>query len=176
MRHAAGRAFAAFAWRGHVVGIAAHAEAGKLAVDARPTRLRAFVLFEDQDAGAIAHDEAVAFAIPRALSPFRLIVAGGQRLHRAEAADRCRSGRELGAACDHRVRITVLDHAHCQADVARGGRARGDGGDVRAARAGHDRYLPRDHVDDRAGDVERRDLASATVGVFERGFLDALEA
>src|SRR5690606_21491874 len=96
--HAARRALAALAGRGHVEGVAAHAEADQLAIDARAARLRLLVVLEHQDAGAVAHDEAVALAVPGTRGLFRLVVAGGQGLHRAEAAERGRRGRVLGAA------------------------------------------------------------------------------
>src|SRR5690606_35718936 len=174
--HAARGALATLARRGHVVRVAAHAEADQLAVDARTARLGLVVVLEHEDARAVAHDEAVAALVPGPRGLLRLVVAGRQRLHRAEAAQRGRRGRVLGAAGDHRVGLAVLDHAHRQADVVGGRGARGDRGDVRTLGAGHDRDLAGDHVDDGAGHVERRDLARAALGLLERGLLDALQA
>src|SRR3546814_15811152 len=104
----------------------------QLAVDPGAARDRLVVVLEHEDAGAVAHDEAVAVAVPGARGLLRLVVAGGQRLHRAEAAERGRRGRVLGATGDHGVGVAVLDHAHRQPDVVRGGGAGGDRGDVGA--------------------------------------------
>src|SRR5690606_8891895 len=174
--HAARAALAALAGRGHVVRIAAHAEAGELRVDARTACLRPLVLLKHQDARAIAHHETVAARVPWTRSALGIVVARGPRLHRAEPAQRRWRGGELRAAGDHRVGIAVLDHARRQADVVRGRGAGRDRGDVGAARTGHDRYLPGHHVDDGAGHVERRDLSRPALVVLDGGLFDALEA
>src|SRR3546814_14847453 len=72
----------------------------QLAVDPGAARDRLVVVLEHEDAGAVAHDEAVAVAVPGARGLLRLVVAGGQRLHRAEAAERGRSEeRRVGKEC-----------------------------------------------------------------------------
>src|SRR3546814_17169065 len=96
--HAARAALAVLAGRGHVERVAAHAETGELGVDARATRLGALVFLDHQDSGAVAHDEAVAALVPRPRCLLRPVVAGSQRLHRAESADGRGRGRGLGAA------------------------------------------------------------------------------
>src|SRR5690606_14421576 len=76
--HAARRALAVLARGGHVVGVATHAEAGELGIDARAARLRALVFLHHQHAGAVAHDEAVALDVPGPRGLLRLVVAGRQ--------------------------------------------------------------------------------------------------
>jgi hypothetical protein len=73
--------------RGHVEGVGAHAEAGQLGVDLGAARLGVLVLLEHQHAGALAEHEAVAVLVPGAARRSRVVVAGGQRARRGEAAD-----------------------------------------------------------------------------------------
>src|SRR5262249_18301758 len=159
--HATRTTFAALARGGHVERIAAHAEAGQLAVDARIALLRMLVFLDHEHAGTVGQYEAVAILVPRTARLGRLIVARGQRAGRTESADRGADRRVLGAAGDHDVGVAVLDHAHRQADVVRRGRAGGHAGDVRSLQAEHDRQVARGHVDDRTGHEERGDLALA---------------
>ena len=56
-------AVAALVWGGDVVGVARHAVADHLGVDAGAARARVLQLLEHHGAGALAHDEAVAVAI-----------------------------------------------------------------------------------------------------------------
>ena len=87
--HAAEGAVAVLGRRGDVIGVAGQAVADDLGIDFRAARLGVLQLFEDDDAGALAHDEAVAVAVigPRRL--FRRVVAlGGQRAAGGEAGER----------------------------------------------------------------------------------------
>ena len=58
--HAAEGAVAIFGRRGDVIGVAGQAVADDLGVDLGAARLGVFELFQHDDAGALAHDEAVA--------------------------------------------------------------------------------------------------------------------
>ena len=64
--HHAERAVAVFRRAGDVVGVAAHAIAHDLGQNGRAAPLGEFQLFEDQNARAFAHHEAVALRDPRA--------------------------------------------------------------------------------------------------------------
>ncbi len=70
-----------------------------------PRCLRKLQFLENDDAGALAHDEAVALAIERAAGVQRIVVAGGQRPHGREAADGQRRDRRLRPARDHHVGV-----------------------------------------------------------------------
>ena len=105
----------------------------------RAALLGVLELLEDEHAGALAHDEAVAIDVERPRLAFsRLLVARRQRAHRVEAADAERRDRRLGAAGDHRVGVAALDEPHRLADRVRARRARRHVRQVRplAARSG----------------------------------------
>ena len=174
--HAARGAVAVLAGGGHVVGVGTGAEAGQLGVDARAASAGVLVLLQHQDAGAVAEHEAVAPGVPRARGALGFVVAGGHGLHRAEAAHRGRRGAALGATGDHHVGIAVLDHAHGHADGVVGGGAGRHRREIGALEAADDAQLARQHVDDGAGHVERRDLARPALQELGRLLLDAEDA
>src|SRR5207249_586905 len=82
--HAAERAVAVLARRGHVEGICRDAVAGQLAVNPRPPRPGVLVLLEHHGAGALAQHEAVALLVPRTARSGRVVVARGKRPARGE--------------------------------------------------------------------------------------------
>src|SRR5690606_29086302 len=175
--HALARALAVFRRRGDVIGIAALAHADQLAVDLRAARLGVFVFLQHQHAGAVGQHEAVAVLVPGTRSALGIVVAGGQRARRAEAADAQRGRGMFRTAGNHDVGVAVLDDPGGVTDVMRGRRARGDDGEVRALEAVHDRQVARDHVDDAARNEERRDLLRAAVfRDQQRGVLDRMNA
>ena len=61
--HGARAAFAAGRWGGHVVGVGGVAVAGDLTVNPRAARLGVLEGLQHDDAGAFAHDEAVAVGV-----------------------------------------------------------------------------------------------------------------
>jgi hypothetical protein len=159
-----------------VEGIAAHAEAGQLGVDLRAARPGMFVLFEHHDAGALAHDEAVAILVPGTGSSRRIVVARGQGLGRSEAAHGQRRHSRLGAAANHRVGIAVLDHPRRQADRVQARGAGRDHGNVGPLEAEHDRQVARDHVADGARNEEGRNLARTARQIVVVRILDHRQA
>src|SRR5690606_25892110 len=90
--HAAAAALAILAGRGHVPGVATHAEAGQLTIDAGAALHGMLVVLDHQYPGAVGQHEAVTVPVPRPAGAFGLVVAGGQRTRRAEAADRGADG------------------------------------------------------------------------------------
>ena len=154
-------ACAIFRRRGDVIRIAAHAETDQLGVDSRAAGPSVFEFLEHHDAAAIGRDEAVTITIPGPGGLGGGIISGGQRLRLAEAADAERGHRHLRAAGEDHIGIAVLDRAHAEADGMGGGGAGRHHAEVRAAQAVLDRQVPGDHVDDRARNEERRDLARA---------------
>ena len=87
-RHAAEGAVAILGRRGDVVGVAGQAVADDLGIDLGAARLGVLQLFENDDAGALAHDEAVAVAVIGARGLFRACRCG-----RSTAPGRRRSRR-----------------------------------------------------------------------------------
>ena len=160
--HAAHRAFAVFARRGDVVRVGAHAVARELAVDARAARL-----------ARARTPRARACRRPRPArsrraptSHGRLAVAGSSlRVDSARAAQKppTPSG-DTVASAPPAIITSASPYSMSRAgfaDAMVGGRARRHDREVRALEAVHDRKLARDHVDDRARDEERRNLARA---------------
>src|SRR5687768_1370755 len=82
--HRAHGALATLRWRGDVKRIVRGPVAGQLGVDAGAPGARMALRLQDDDAAALAHDEAVAVAVEGPRGPFRLVVAGGKRFHRGE--------------------------------------------------------------------------------------------
>ena len=131
--HAAIGAVAVLGRRGDVIGVARHAVADDLGVDLGAARFGVLELLEHDDAGAFAHDEAVAVLVigaRRLLGP--IVEAGRQRAAGGEAGDRDAADRRFGAAGDHHVGIAQRDQPRGVADGVRAGRAGGDDGVVRA--------------------------------------------
>src|SRR6185295_11940260 len=92
--------------RRDVVGVRARAVARDLGVDARTPSPRVLELLEDDDARPFADDEAVASRGEGAARTLRLLVAGRERAHRAEARDA-----ELGEDRFHAARDRHVDGA-----------------------------------------------------------------
>ncbi len=162
--------------RGHVVGVAAHAEAGHFGVDACAARTGVFVVLEHHHAGTLAKDEAIAILVPRPARAGGVVVARRQRTRRGEAADAERRHRPLGTARHHHVDVTVHDHARGLADRVQTGRTRGHHGEVGPLDPVKDRQVPGNHVDDRARNEEGRDLARPGFRHHGVGFLDQRQA
>src|SRR5438552_2385334 len=105
------------------------------------------------------------------------VVARGERLRLAEAAETAARGGHFPAARDDEVGVAVLNGAHAEPDGVRRGGAGGDHAEIRALQAKTDREMTADHVDDGGGHEERRDPARAhplqVLAVFR---LDGAEA
>src|SRR5205823_8428047 len=106
------RAFAAVGRLHHRVRVRRGAVADDLAIDVRAALLRGLQLLEDQDAGALGDDEAVAPGVERPRRARRLLVARRERAHGVEAADAERRDGRLAAAGEHGVAVAALNRAH----------------------------------------------------------------
>ena len=62
-----------------MIGVGGEAVAGQLGEDVRAALLGVLEFLDDDDAGAFAHDEAVAVLVEGPRGAFRLVVAGAQR-------------------------------------------------------------------------------------------------
>ena len=141
-----GRAAAVRGRGAEVIGIRADAVADEFGVDFRTAFFGVFEFLDDDDAGAFAHDEAVAVFIEGAGSAFGIVVAGAERLHVGETAEAHRQDGGFGTAADEAVGIAEFDDAPGLADVVVGGGAGGDDDHVRSREAEF-------HGNDAAGDV-----------------------
>src|ERR1044071_9941837 len=120
-------------------------------------------LLEDEHAGPLADDEAVAILVEGTAGARRLVVARGQRPQLAEAADAHRTDGRLAAAGNHRVGVAALDDLVGVADGVRRGRAGRAGRRVGPFRAEADRHLARREIDDGRRNEEGRPPARTAV-------------
>src|SRR5215203_4224366 len=175
--HAAIGAVAVLGRRGDVVGIARQAVADHLGVDPGAPRLRVRVLLEHDDAGALAHDEAVAVAIVGARGAGRIVVeVRRQRPAGGKAGERKPVDRRFRAAGEHDLGVAIGDEPRGVADRVRAGRAGGHDGVVRALEPVLDRDVARGEVDEPTRDEERRDAPRALLVQRDRGVIDAADA
>ena len=174
-RHAH-RALGAFAVRRRlreVVRVARGAVAGDLGVDLRAALLRSLERLEDEDAGALAAEEAVTSLVEGAACLLRLFVAARERVHRLEAADADRRDRRFGAAGDHHLSATATNPFERLAERVCAARACARVAVARAAEPVRHRDLPggevRDDTRDRVGaDLLRSLVDDRLLGLFER--------
>ncbi len=160
--HAAEGAVAVLGRRGDVVGVAGHAVADDLGVDLRAALLGVLEFLEHDDAGALAHDEAVAVLVPRPRRLLRRVVeAASTGARGGEAGDAEPADRRLGAAGDHHVGIVPHDHPRRVADRVRAGGAGGDHRMVGPLEAVADRDMAAGEVDQRRRNEERAELAAS---------------
>ena len=82
--------------RGDVIGVARQAIADDLGINLGAARLGVLIFLEHDDAGALAHHEAVAILVIGAAGLFRLVVEiGAERARLGEAGDTERADRRL---------------------------------------------------------------------------------
>ena len=174
--HGAVAAFAFGSHAGHVEGIGRQAVADDFGEDLCAAGFGELQIFEDEDSGAFADDEAVTILVEGARGVGGVVIAGGERTHGGEACNAKRSDGGFGAAGDHGVGVAALDDAEGVADGVGAGGAGGCRGLVGAARAVLDGNVSGGEVDDRAGDEEGRDLAGTAIEQVDVFALDDVEA
>ena len=160
--HGAVAAVAVLRRRGDVIGVARQAVAHDLGIDLGAALLGVLVLFEHDDAGALAHDEAVAVLVPRPRGRGRRVVEAGRQ--RAQAAKPAMPMRQIAASAPPATITSAslqLDQARGVADRMGAGRAGRDHRVVRALEAVLDRDLAGGEVDQRRGDEERARCGAA---------------
>src|SRR5580658_2224575 len=116
----------------HVIRVGTHAIADQLREDGSAAAAGMLEFFEHQDAGAFAHDEAVAIFVPGTAGAGGVVIASGKRAHGGKSAHAHGSDRGFGASGDHYVGVAVLNDAE---GIANGVRAGGAGGGRRFIRA-----------------------------------------
>jgi len=130
-----------------------------------------FIFFEDNDASALAHDEAVAVLVIGTGSSCRIIIAlGGQRLRLGEAGDSNRTDGRFRAAGQHHVGIIQRDHPSGITDAVGTGRAGRDDCMIGAHQAIFDGYLAGYEIDQPSVDKMRADPARSPVMQHDRLF------
>ena len=155
-----------------MVHVRARAVARDLRQDASTSRFGVFELLEHQHHGALAHDEAIAAEVERPARFLRFVIPLARGLDLTERAHGQRGDGRLGAAGQHRHRVTALDDLGCLADAVRARRAGADDGVVRAARMRMDGDDSRRHVRDHHRHGERADplrppLHESCVALFD---------
>src|SRR5665213_4515677 len=171
--HGAVAAVAVIGRGGDVEGVAGEAVADHLGVDLRPALPRVFQLLQHQDAGALAHHEAVAVPVIGPGCAGGIVVeVGGHGPAGDEPGDADLAHRRLRPAGDHHVGVAPLDEPH---GVAHGVGAGGAGGDHRMVGTlevvayGN---LSRGEVDQGRGNEERADPPGTFLVQFYGGVGD----
>ena len=118
---------------------------------------------QDDDAAALAHDEAVAVPVEGPARLLGLVVAGGERPHGVESGDATGGDRRLDAAGDHGIGVAVLDEAEGVADGARAGGAGRDGAADRSLGPESDGDMSRGEIGQDGRDGERGHLPGAAL-------------
>src|SRR5262245_44056418 len=163
--------------RRNVVGVAGQAVADNFRVDARAARLGVLEFFQHDNAGALAHDEAVAVLVVGTRGLLRLIVEGGaQRPAGGEAGDRQATDRALGAARNHDVGIIERDQPRGIADGMCAGRTGRDHGMVGALETMFDRHVSRGQIDEAPWNKEGTDAPRSLFLEENGGLGDAVKA
>ena len=147
-----------------MVGIRACAKTHDFGVNGCAAPFGVFQLFQHQHPRTFAHHETVAVFVPRTGSGGGVVVAGGQGFHGGKSADAQCAHRAFCAARNHHIGIAVLNDAHGIADGVRAGGARGYHAVAGAAIAFEDGNVPRNQVNQRAGDEKGVDFACAACG------------
>ena len=175
--HGAIGAVAVLGRGGDVPGVARHAVADDLGVDLRAARPGVFVFLEDDDPGALAHDEAGMAPVIGARGLLRRVVIGGaQGLAGEEAGDTERHDGALGPARHHHIGIVQHDHPRRVANSVHAGGAGRHDGVVRPLQAVADRDLAAGQVDQGRGDEEGADAARTGFGQDRRAVGDGAQA
>ena len=178
--HGLGGADALRVRRGDVVRVGRAAAAEHLGVDAGAALLGVFEFFEDDDAGALAEDEAVAVLVER---PAGALSGSSLRMRQGAAAMKpprpIGGDGRLGAAGDHDVGVVPLNGVQGVADGVGGRGAGRRNGGVRTAQAEMDRDVAGGGVGDHLRDDERADAAGPVLdkaGVLLFEFVEAADA
>lgn len=135
--------------------------------------LSVFQFFQEDDAGAFAHDETIAVFIEGARCMSRVIVARAQSFHSGKASYGTGRYSGFGTTGNSGVEFAALDHAVSSADGVRACGTSRDNAGTMALEAEEDGYLARCHVGnhlryDEGVDAGRTFREQAFVQVVER--------
>src|SRR5229473_1335943 len=85
--HDAETAFVLGGWLSHVIGVRGHTVADYFRQDGSAAAAGMLEFFENQDAGAFAHHEAIAVLVPRTAGASGIVIASRKRAHGGESSD-----------------------------------------------------------------------------------------
>src|SRR5438067_923293 len=145
---------------------------GQLAVDARAALFRMLQFLDDQDAGALTRDEAVALLVERPRRLVRCVVPLAEGPRRGEPGDAEQRDGRFRSARDHHVHVAMLDVAHRLADGVIARRTRRDGCEVHPRRAVANGDLPAGEIHD---DRRNEEWVHAPVTLVDRREMRLLE-
>lgn len=157
--HAALRSFSFRERRSHVVSVRSQTVSRYFSVNSGSALASVLEFFEDQNACALPHDEAVTSLVEGARCFLWGVIARGECFHGCESADAEWDDGRFGAACEKDVGIAFADHAPRFADGMGGGCTSGDGGVIGALEAIFHGDQAAGHVGDHHGDHKRGDAA-----------------
>jgi hypothetical protein len=159
--HDAADTAAVFGWGVGVEGVGVGCVTDEFGEDVGATVEGVGTLFEDEDAGTLSYDEAVAIHVPGAGGGGRVVIAGGEGAHGGEARDGEWSYSGFAAAADYDVGVVALEDAEGFADGVGSGGAGGGGREVGTVGAVADGDLSGGEIGDGGIDEERRDATGA---------------
>ncbi len=133
-------------------------------------------LLEDEDPGSFSHHESVAGRVEGTRGRLGTIVALGERFHVGKAADRHRRDGGFRTACDHDIRVAVLDRPICITYCMSARGASRYGSVVWAFGVEHHRDDAGSDVSDEHRDEERGDLSDSALPVDVVLLLEALQS
>ena len=141
-----------------VMSVTGKAVADDLGIDLGAAPLGMLELFQHDDAGTLAHDEAVAGLVPGTRGALGCVVEAGRESARGgEARDADAADGRLGAAGHHHIGVLEPDQPGGVADGMGPRRAGGDHRGIGPLEAEFDRDIARGQIDQRGRDEEGRD-------------------
>src|SRR5271165_1598103 len=141
-------------------GVRRHPVADHLGINPRPTLPCVPVLLKDENPGAFAHHETVAFPVPGTRGPRRVVIEPcRERSCRSKASQTQPANRRFGATAYHYIGIIEHDHPRRIADRMRPARAGRNHCMVWAGEAVTDRDMAGGKVDQIGRDEKRRQAA-----------------
>jgi hypothetical protein len=162
-----------------VIGVGGHTVAYDFCQDGRAAAAGVLELFENHDAGAFAHDEAVAVLVPGTAGAGGVVIAGGECAHGGESAYAHGSDGGFGASGNHYVGISALDDAEGIADGVGASGAGCGRRFIRTLGAEAHGNVPGGEVDYSGGNEERGNLARSALeecGMFALDHVESADA
>ena len=114
--HCHTRALSVFCRRSDVICVACCAVSDKFCINMRASCLRMLQFLKNNHTGTFTEHESVSVLIKRAGRLHRITVEG-ESCQRCKSGNACRTDRRLRTACEHHIRIPVLDRTKRIADT-----------------------------------------------------------
>ena len=94
-----------------MIGVAGGTKSRHFTINLRPARFGAFIFFNHNNSGSVCDHKPIAFTIKRPARTCRFIIAAAQRLHVRKTSHAQLTDGTFGAARQHHIRITTLNHS-----------------------------------------------------------------